>query len=215
MFAEFWFQWILLVGIFSMALASPGPDFVIAVRNSIMHSRKIGVMTAIGFALGVLVHMAYTLMGFAVIISQSVVLFSIIKYLGAAYLFYVGLQALRSQGFEENQKNKKQGSKAIKLMSVKKALWNGFLTNVLNPKATMFFMAVFSQFISVDTPLSVQFFYASTCVVMTGLWFSFVAIILTNQRIKAKFLKFTKWIDRVCGILLIGLGIKLALTKAN
>lgn len=209
----YFFQWMLLIGVFTMALASPGPDFVIAVRNSIMYSRKIGIMTAIGFALGVFVHMAYTLLGFAVIISQSVVLFSIIKYIGAAYLFYVGIQALRSQGFEENQKRKTK-KKGVDAMSVKSALWNGFLTNVLNPKATMFFMAVFSQFIGPETPVTVQLLYAGTCVVMTGIWFTFVAVILTNQRIKAKFLKFTKWIDRVCGILLIGLGIKLALTKA-
>lgn len=210
----YFFQWLLLIGVFTMALASPGPDFVIAVRNSIMYSRKIGIMTAIGFALGVFVHMGYTLLGFAVIISQSVVLFSIIKYIGAAYLFYVGIQALRSQGFEENQKRKPKKKANADGMSVKSALWNGFLTNVLNPKATMFFMAVFSQFIGVDTPIAIQLLYAGTCVVMTGLWFTFVAVILTNQRIKAKFLKFTKWIDRVCGMLLIGLGIKLALTKA-
>lgn len=209
---HFWMNWALLTGIFIMALASPGPDFVIAIRNSILYSRKIGILTAIGFALGVFIHMLYTLFGLAVIISQSVILFNIIKYVGAAYLFYVGIRALRSQGFEENNARKPQKAKTD--MSVKKALWSGFLTNVLNPKATMFFMAVFSQFITPETPFSVQILYASTCVVMTGLWFSLVAVILTNHKIKARFLSYTKWIDRVCGCLLIALGIKLALTKA-
>ena len=209
---SFWLNWFLLIGIFSMALASPGPDFVIAVRNAVLYSRKIGIITAIGFALGVTVHMAYTFLGLALLISQSVLLFSIIKYAGAAYLFYIGIKALFSQGFEENNTRKKKVARPN--MNAKKALWSGFLTNVLNPKATIFFMAVFSQFITPETSFLVQFTYAGTCIVMTGIWFSLVAVVLTNARIKAKFLKFTKWIDRVCGSLLIALGIKLAFSKA-
>lgn len=208
-----WLNWFLLISIFTMALASPGPDFVIAVRNAIVHSRRIGIFTAIGFALGVSIHMIYTLFGLAAIISQSIVLFNLIKYIGAAYLLYIGIQALRSNGFDGDTKEFTRPAKTKK-MTARRALLSGFITNVLNPKATLFFLAVFSQFITPETPFSVQFFYAGTCVVMTGLWFSLVAIVLTNPLIKAKFLKFTKWIDKVCGVLLIGLGIKLALTKA-
>ena len=206
----FLLNWFFLFVIFTMALASPGPDFVIAVRNSILYSRKIGIITAIGFALGVSVHMTYTLLGLAVLISQSVILFNLIKYAGAAYLFYIGFHALKSHGFEETTSQRAQQ----KTMNPLKALWNGFLTNALNPKATLFFMAVFSQFINPETPFSIQIIYALTCVVMTGIWFSLVAMVLTHPKIKAKFLQLTKWIDRVCGGLLIALGIKLALSKA-
>ncbi|HPD82552.1 MAG: LysE family transporter [Alphaproteobacteria bacterium] len=206
----FLLNWFLLIGIFTMALASPGPDFVIAVRNSILYSRKIGIITAIGFALGVSVHMTYTLLGLAVLISQSVILFNLIKYAGAAYLFYIGFNALKSRGFEETTSQRAQQ----KTMNPLRALWNGFLTNALNPKATLFFMAVFSQFINPETPFSIQIIYALTCVVMTGIWFSLVAMVLTHPKIKAKFLQLTKWIDRVCGGLLIALGIKLAFSKA-
>ncbi len=207
----FWINWFLLISIFTMALASPGPDFVIAVRNSILYSRKIGLFTALGFALGIVVHMTYTLFGLAVVISQSVILFNLIKYAGAAYLFYMGIKALRSKGFKENMSETKTTTKAMTSLD---ALWSGFLTNVLNPKATIFFMAIFSQFIGPETTITVQFIYASTCVIMTGIWFSIVAVVLTNQKIKSAFLRFTKWIDRVCGCLLIALGIKLALSKA-
>lgn len=210
----FLLNWLLFVGIFVMALMSPGPDFVIAVRNSLLYSRKIGVMTALGFAAGICVHMTYTLFGIAALISQSVILFSLIKYAGAAYLFYIGVQALRSKGFEGDI-TIKNPHKIRPPMNNGQALWSGFLTNALNPKATIFFMAVFSQFIGADTPFIVQLSYAMTCVIMTGLWFSIVAVILTNPLIKAKFLNFTKWIDRVCGCLLIALGIKLALTKLS
>jgi RhtB (resistance to homoserine/threonine) family protein len=202
-------NWILLVGIFGMALASPGPDFVVAVRNAILHSRKAGIYTAIGFALGVSVHVTYTLIGIAALIAQSVMLFTILKFAGAAYLFYMGFKALQSKGYSEPTQ-----TQIRQAMSPLQALWSGFLTNVLNPKATLFFLSIFSQFIGTETTVGVHIFYALTCVVMTALWFSFVAIVLTNPKIKAVFLRFTKWIDRVCGGLLIALGIKLVLTKA-
>ena len=208
-----WLNWFLLIGIFSMALASPGPDFVIVVRNSILYSRQIGFFTAIGFALGVCVHVTYTLFGIAAIIAQSVFLFNLLKYAGAAYLFYIGIKALRSQGFQ-TENNSELMSDPKNQLSAHSALWSGFLTNVLNPKATIFFMAVFSQFVGPETSFITQIIYASTCVVLTAIWFSLVALVLTNPKIKAGFLKFTKWIDRVCGGLLVALGIKLALSKA-
>lgn len=208
----FWFNWLLLFVVFGLPLISPGPDFIVAVRNSILYSRKIGIITAMGFMLGVCVHITYTLFGIAAVISQSVILFNILKYAGAAYLFYIGIKALRSKGFEqENGKSKKQRATTMGNFG---ALWSGFLTNVLNPKATLFFLAVFSQFIGPETSMTTQLIYGGTCVIMTGVWFTIVAVVLTNTKIKSAFLRFTKWIDRVCGCLLIALGIKLALSKA-
>jgi RhtB (resistance to homoserine/threonine) family protein len=211
MLDSIWINWFLLTSIFSLALISPGPDLVVAIRNSVLGSRKAGLLTALGFAAGVSIHMTYTLVGLAAIIAKSVILFSILKYAGAAYLLYMGYKALRSKGFDKSEVSNLSGHKEI---SNKKAFMAGFITNVLNPKATVFFLAVFSQFITPETPMSVQFFYASTCVLMTGLWFSIVALALTNRRIKNKFLSFSKTIDRICGGFLIALGLKLALSKA-
>jgi RhtB (resistance to homoserine/threonine) family protein len=206
-----WMNWFLFVGIHALALMSPGPDFVVAVRTSVIGSRKAGLFTALGFSLGICVHMIYTLVGLAAIISQSVILFSLLKYAGAAYLFYMGYKSLRSKGFDKTQVSNLVARKEI---SNKKALMTGFITNVLNPKATVFFLAILSQFISPETSMSEQLLYASTCVIMTGIWFSIVAIVLTNKRIKNKFLSFSKIIDRLCGGFLIALGLKLALSKA-
>lgn len=212
---SFWINWVLLAGIFSMAVISPGPDFIVAVRNSITHSRKIGIITAIGFALGVCVHVTYTLFGLATLIAQSVLLFNLLKYAGAAYLFYMGVRALLSKGYQEDKKGVQASSntQTKTSMSSLQALWSGFLTNILNPKATLFFLAVFSQFMGPGTPVPAQIAYAGTCVAITGIWFSIVAIVLTNPKIKIMFMRCTKWIDRICGVLLIALGIKLVLTK--
>lgn len=203
-------NWLLLMGVLTVALASPGPDFVMAIRNSILSSRRAGIMTAVGFGLGVAVHVAYCLGGLAIVISQSVLIFGILKMIGAAYLFYVGYKALRSNGFSAGPIN---GDASVP-MSDLQALRSGFITNLFNPKATMFFLALFTQIISPDVGMAGQVFYGMTCIVMTMIWFSIVATALTTPAIRNRFLRFSKWIDRTCGVALIALGAKLVLTKA-
>lgn len=208
---DIFLNWCLLFVVFGLPLISPGPDFVVAVRNSIIYSRKAGLWTALGFALGVVIHVTYTLFGIATLIAQSVLLFNILKYAGAVYLLYIGYKSLRSVGFDKSFSKDREKQKMD--ISALQAIRSGFLTNLLNPKATLFFLAVFSQFITPETTLTVQLLYGATCVIMTAIWFSIVAIILTNRKVKATFMQFTKWIDRLCGVVLITLGIKLALTK--
>jgi RhtB (resistance to homoserine/threonine) family protein len=209
---DFLVNWMILVGVFTIALASPGPDFVIAVRNSIQYSRRTGIMTAIGFAAGVVIHVSYCLMGLATVISQSIMLFNVLKFIGAAYLFYVGFCALRSKGFSMEDEKTAQDKKT---MSDMKAIQNGFITNLFNPKATMFFLALFTQILDPHLPIWAGFLFGLTCVVMTALWFSIVATVLTTPVIRTRFMRYSQLIDRVCGVVLIGLGLRLALTKAG
>lgn len=206
-------QWLTLIVVFSVACISPGPDFVVVVRNSVVYSRRTGLLTALGLGISILVHVTYTVMGIAALIAQSILLFSIIKYVGAAYLIYLGTQALRSQGAGQSavdQAIAKNGREAS--MTDWGALRSGFLTNVLNPKATLFFLAIFSQIISVNTPMIWLILYGLTCSCIIVVWFSFVAFVLTQGRVRSVFLKAAKWIDRSCGALMIALGIKVALT---
>lgn len=210
---EIWMNWILLVSVMGIAVISPGPDFVMVVRNSVLYSRKAGLLTAAGLSLSICVHVFYTLAGIATVIAQSVALFSLIKYAGAAYLFYIGLKALKSRGFKGDADY--NIVKKDTYMTGFQALRSGFLTNLLNPKASLFFLAIFTQFVGPGTALSVQVFYGLTCAVIIWLWFSVVALVLTNVHIKSVFLKASCWIDRVCGVLMIGLGIRLALTKGS
>jgi threonine/homoserine/homoserine lactone efflux protein len=95
------------------------------------------------------------------------------------------------------------------------ALRSGFITNLFNPKATMFFLALFTQILNPEMPFWTSIIFGLTCVVMTATWFSIVATILTAPIIRARFMRYSKWIDRVCGGVLIALGIRLALTKAG
>jgi len=209
-------QWLTLIAVFFLAVLSPGPDFVMAVRNSVIYSRRAGLWTALGFGLGVLVHVTYTIFGISAIIAQSILVFNIIKWAGALYLIYFGFMALRSKGMGQkviDEATAKSGS--AKGMSDIRALRAGFLTNVLNPKATLFFLAIFSQIISPQTPFIWQAVYGLTCSFMVTIWFSAVTMVLTHKHVQAVFLKATKWIDRVCGVMLIALGVKVALSTPH
>lgn len=211
---EFIFEWIGVALIVWLAAASPGPDFIISVRNSVLHSQKAGIFTALGIGLGILVHVTYCILGIAALISQSVLLFSLIKYAGAAYLIFIGIKALRSKGFGDKRIVEDGEENARKDISAVKALQNGFLTNLLNPKATMFFFALYSQVIDTETPVIIQSLYGITAAIVATTWFTIVAVILNQRHIRRSFLKFSKWIDRVCGGLLVLLGVRLAISEA-
>lgn len=213
---ELFLQWALLASVQLAATMSPGPAFVVSVRNSMAHSRSVGVFTSLGLALGVGAHVVFVLVGISLVISQSVILFSIVKYAGAAYLCYVGIKAIffsKKRGQESEIENIDTDIKRSSTMSVRQAVVNGFLTNLLNPKAVVFFTAVYTQFIGVDTPLSIHLLYGVTSIVIEFLWFAGVAIVLTNPRVKRKFMSVMHWVERSCGGLMIALGVKLALSK--
>tara|TARA_R110001592_G_scaffold29350_9_gene106625 strand:- start:43182 stop:43820 length:639 start_codon:yes stop_codon:yes gene_type:complete len=210
----FFLQWILMAAVQLAATMSPGPAFVVAVRNAMAYNRPIGILTALGLACGVAAHVIFVLAGISFLIAKSVFLFNFIKYAGAAYLFYIGVKALIFSKKKEDTQNAVQNSVPDKpLISGYKAVLNGFLTNLLNPKAVVFFTAVYTQFIDLSTPVFMHLAYGVTSVAIEFLWFAGVAIVLTNPAVKSKFMKIMHWIERGCGGLMIGLGVKLALTK--
>lgn len=214
-------QWLTLIIVFTFAVLSPGPDFVIAVRNSLLYSRRVGIMTAFGFGAGVLLHVTYTLLGIAALIEQSVIIFNSLKWIGALYLIYIGFMALRSRGsaskimaqIEQDGQADPCQTCPSKTLTSWQAFRTGFLTNALNPKASLFFLAIFSQIINPATPLTWQIAYGLTCSAMVTIWFSLVAVVLNHPPIRNRFLKWSKWIDRICGGLMVALGIKIALTS--
>lgn len=192
-----------------LGVVSPGPDFAMVARNSLVHNRKIGIYTSLGIALGICVHVLYSLVGIGLVISQSILLFSAIKLIGAAYLIYIGIKSLRSKANTVEISSKK----TQKTPSAKEAIKIGFLTNALNPKATIFFLAVFTQVINPSTPKSVQLVYGIVMVLLTFVLFSLISIGFSQEMVKKQFSKFQHHIERTMGAILIGLGIKIAISK--
>lgn len=192
-----------------LAVISPGPDFIMACRNSLTYSRKTGIWTAVGFGFGIAVHVFYSLAGLALIISKSILLFNTIKFLGAGYLIYIGLKSVisKSSKIELGDHHKKEDISRFAAIRI------GFLTNVLNPKATLFFLSLFTLVISPETPLPIMVIMSAIMIIDTMLWFSLVAVFLTQKRIRSVFERFQGVFNKTLGGLLIALGIKVALTE--
>lgn len=191
-----------------LAVASPGPDFLMAVRNSLAYSRRAGIFTAVGFGCGIAVHIAYCLAGLALVISRSAPLFQGIKWLGALYLAYVGIRSLLSRGGTAPEAEPERRPDIPALAAVRM----GFLTNVLNPKATLFFLSLFTLVIAPGTPPAVLAAISAILVGNTILWFSLVAVFMTRPAIRAAYLRRRAALDRALGALLLAIAIKVALS---
>ncbi|MDB5204805.1 MAG: lysine exporter protein LysE/YggA [Candidatus Taylorbacteria bacterium] len=203
-------QFLTIAVIHLLAVASPGPDFVVVTKNSLSYSRRVGVYTALGVALGIAIHITYCLLGIALIISQSIIIFSIIKYIGAAYLIWIGYKGLRTKAKSEVDIDVEKNEK--KDLPISSAIKSGFLVNVLNPKATLFLLAVFTQVINPETPKFIQTLYGLEMIVATFVWFALVSAIFSNKLMKRKITRLSHWIDRVGGAVMLALGIKVAIS---
>ena len=191
-----------------VAVASPGPDFAIVVRHSVSFGRRAAMYTSIGIGLGILIHVTYSIVGLSVLIKTTPWLYSAISYLAAAYLVYLAVGALKS-GPPKAVAEGTQSPVAASTMTAKKALWIGFLTNGLNPKATLFFLSLFTAFIDVNTPMSVKLGYGIYLAVATGAWFCFLSYLLSTSKVAQLIGSKGYWLDRTMGVLLIGLALKL------
>ncbi|WP_421143332.1 LysE family translocator [Aeromonas dhakensis] len=198
---------LAVVAITFFAVISPGPDFAMVSRNSLLLSRRSGVLTALGIGAGVCVHVTYTLLGVGLLIQQSLWLFNLIKLAGAAYLIFLGIKMLRAKPASAEVLAEQP------VLSSLGALRTGFLTNVLNPKTTIFIVSLFMQVVQPQTPLAVQLGYGAFIVLAHAVWFSVVAIFFSTDSVRGRLLAVRHWIDRVFGALLVGFGMLLALTQ--
>ncbi len=190
-----------------LAVASPGPDFIMVVRNSLLYSKQSGVYTALGLGFGILLHITLALVGVAFIISQSVILFNIIKLLGAGYLIYIGIKSLRAKPADSN--NTDFAHKRADISKLK-AIHIGFVTNATNPKATLFFLSLFTLVIQPSTPILVKGFMGLEMAIVTFAWFALIATAVSHRSIKKRIIKFQHYIERIMGGILIIFGIVLA-----
>src|SRR5690606_15063603 len=193
-----------------LAVASPGPDFAVVVRESVTQGRRVGSWTALGVGCGIFVHVAYSLLGIGLIVSQSIVLFNLFKWLAAGYLLYLGWRALRARPMSLDTADEVDTTSD---RSPWQAFVVGFVTNGLNPKATLFFLSLFTVVISADTPLWVQAGYGVYLAGATALWFLLVAWLFSRGRVRAGFARMGHWFDRLTGAVLIGLGVRLAVSE--
>lgn len=204
-----WTEFLTIAIAHLLAVASPGPDFAIVTKQSVTAGTRIGVWTSLGVGAGILVHVTYCVLGVALLLSQSPVLFNSMKLVAAIYLFYLGVQSIRTS-MKPDASLANDGEASIE---AKQAFWSGFLTNGLNPKATLFFLALFTVVIDSTTPVKTQIFYGLYLALATFAWFSMLSSILGRQSVRIFMMKAGNWFERGMGALLIGLAIQIALTR--
>ncbi|MDG4861405.1 LysE family transporter [Streptomyces sp. T-3] len=192
-----------------LAVISPGADFAMVIRNSYLYGRATGLLAALGVAAGVLVHVTYTMLGVGLLIASSTALFTAIKLIGAAYLVYIGIKTFRSRGDLEVDLDRKAELAPLA------ALRTGFLTNVLNPKTTLFVVSTFTQVVGPDTPLLRQAGYGLFMSFAHMAWFGVVALFFSQARLRQAMLRAQKVLNRVIGSVLAGLGVSLAFAPSH
>src|SRR3712207_6462247 len=126
--------WMTVFVVSTLGMISPGPNFAITIKNSLLHSRLAGMWTAVGVAVGNLVHVVFSLLGIAVIVSQSILLFNTLKWFGVAYLAYIGLKSLlaRREDVEEVMQSSSSSRHDAQEMSSSRALWVSLWVSLLN-----------------------------------------------------------------------------------
>lgn len=190
---------------------TPGADTIYILTRSISQGKRAGIYSVLGISTGVLVHTVLASFGLSIILAKSVFAYNLVRYVGVAYLFYLGVRMIiEKNNLFDNKDQKIEGSSLLKIY------WQGMLTNVLNPKVALFFLSFLPQFINpayATGPL--PFLILGFTFLTTGtLWCFFLA---SSASLVSKTLRnndrIGKMMQKISGIVFIGLGIKLLSDK--
>ena len=202
------FETFLLTGI--LLNLTPGNDTIFILTKSIGQGKKAGIISAFGIATGSVIHTIFAALGLSLIIAKSILLFNVIKYAGAVYLLYIGFKMLTDK--RQLNTGLTTGHTSVNYFKIYRT---GIFTNVLNPKVALFFIAFLPQFIDPTfkntilpfITLGLTFITTGTtwCLILATFASSIFARLKNNKNVSA-------YINKICGMALIGLGIKIALT---
>ncbi|MAX29519.1 MAG: lysine transporter LysE [Candidatus Marinimicrobia bacterium] len=198
-------QFLPLIIIHFLAVISPGPDFVIVTSQSIKYGRITALKTSLGISLGISIHVLYCIFGLDYIFINNNYFYNIIKYLSFAYLLFLSISLINTK---YNNKNTLPNNS---LFNLKNPFLIGFLTNVLNPKAILFFVSLFTIFVNQSTSIYIKSIYGIWMVLSTGVWFCIVSVFFTSKYSKKIINKYSIIISKIMGIILLVISIKVIL----
>jgi len=202
---------LMITSIHLLAAASPGPDFVLVSQQTLSKGKKAGLLCSLGIALGLSIHIIYSALGIAAIIANSSSALWFIKILGGSYLLYLGYQGIQAKPRQASiiEQGNDVTNSSLKTISM------GFLCNALNPKAPIYFVALFTVVLSPDIPFEHLIIYGLWMMMLQFAWFATVVFLLSRPTVNAKFQKMGHWLDRVMGGAMVLLGIKVLTSKLN
>ena len=194
-------EWLSIASICLLGAMSPGPSLTVVARHAVQQGQRAGIVAALSHGLAVTLYATLAVSGLHLIVSGSALIYSILQSLGAGFLCYLGLQALRSAV---------RGDAAPLLAQppqLRRAAMDGFAVAFLNPKLALFFLALFSQFLSANTSSSEKAIMVATMGAIDAGWYCLTALLLTRPSRLARLRQQRRLLDAVFGILLFGLGL--------
>jgi len=204
---------ITFIAVATLLVISPGPNGFLIAKTVPLSGKKAGFANIWGFVAAFYVHGTLSIFGISMLLVQSAQAFFIFKMLGAAYLIWIGVKALIN-AFKANHKELPTSpAKRVEPVSMRKAFSEGFLTNVLNPKVSMFYLAAFPQFMSIGDGVVNAYALVTAHTIVNFVWFSVMVIMLSRLKGATNNARFKKWLNSITGVVFIGFGSKLALMK--
>lgn len=202
MIAGEWAIFATVVVAHALAVASPGPDFAMVVRQSLAFGRGAGLWTAAGIGSGIIFHVGYGLFGLGWLTHRYPQSLTALGAAGAVFLIWMGSQAVRARPLPEDPEElpPPQPGDRLKFFGI------GLLTNVLNPKAVLFFVALFTAVVTGPVSAPLMLVLGLWVPLATFAWFAFVATMLGNAVTRRKLRHAAHWIDRAMGVVLLILG---------
>jgi threonine/homoserine/homoserine lactone efflux protein len=190
---------------------TPGPDMLFVIGNSAANGRRAGVMAALGIGAGCVLHTMLAAVGLSALLAASALAFEVVKWIGAAYLVWVGIGMMRSRA---------RGPVATAAaVTPGRVFWQGVLTNALNPKVALFFLAFLPQFISPGESGQVGAFLVLGTLFNVGGTGINIMMALVAGRVRDKLSqsgstgRIGAWLKRAVGAVFVGMGVKLALSS--
>lgn len=197
---------IVIVGITMLCMLSPGPDMILVMQSTLAGDRRQGLLTSLGVLTGNLVHISYCALGFGYVVAHSIVAYSVLKLAGALYLIYLGVRSLRAALHAPDGEAFKVPSRDRVLSAYRRGLFN----NLLNPKGALFYLGVFSQVITPETPTPRALVLIATMLsTSAAFWLLFVAT-LHRATVRSLIERSRRWVGAAFGALLVLLGLRIA-----
>ena len=194
---------IVLLHLF--AVASPGPDFLLVTRQSLRFSRTVAIWASAGIATGIIFHSFIAITGVSLLISSNPDLFNWLKMIAAVYIAYLGCLSLFAKPNPLNNENREHNENYLGSYVL------GLITNILNPKAILFFITLFTVVVNESTTTILLLFYGLYMSITTFIWFTGISYIFSNQVLTKKYENFIPVFEKVIGIILIIIAIQLFL----
>ena len=197
-------SWLSLFVVCILGAVSPGPSLVAVMKSTVQGSKLHGLITAIFHAAGIGIYAFLVAAGLAVVITGTPWLFKILTYLGAAYLAWLGYRSINSTSVVFTDLQQQPSG-----LPLRQAAVDGFLISFLNPKIAVFFLALFSQFVTPGSTLGTKLLMALMATLCDGIWYCLIASIAGHNKILPALRKKADIVNRLCGVLLIALAMRI------